>query len=121
MKRWWVLLLLLTTADAQVPPWNNNLLTWTPPTHYADGEVIPAGAIQRYETHVQFNDGVWNVLNLNVPGTAVSRLHIVGTAGKYCYRVVVVSRDVPSYPSDPPVCKVNIAPRPNSVTGVVVQ
>lgn len=112
MKRLLILAsLLLSTADAQVPA-NQARLTWAAPTQDANGLPLPAGSIQRYYVQWTFNGGEWQQLPELAPTTGF--VHGNLAPGRYCYRIIVTARDVPSLPSNE-MCKVITPSAPKAV------
>lgn len=103
-------LLCAGLANAQTQPWNENRISFTPPTTCTTGEPISACAVTGYR--------VERSATTTGPFTAVGSptgspfIHTGAVAGLNCYRVIAISANGESAPSlvTPSACKTNVRP-----------
>lgn len=106
-------LLMLLPLIAQPAPFTATI-TFTAPTHYTNGDVIPVTVALTYNLY-QGKDGGEKVLVGTITGTSTT-INSGLTAGTYCWEVTAVAESIESARSNEG-CKTFVAepPVPNAV------
>jgi len=96
-------------ALAQTQAWDTNIISYTPPTQCSTGEPITACAVIGYRLErSSSSSGTFTTLTA-LPSTATGYTHNGVAAGVNCYRVIALSAQGDSLPSNI-ACKTNVKP-----------
>lgn len=96
-------------ALAQTQAWDTNVISYTPPTACSTGEPITACPVTGYRLErAASSSGTYTAL-ATLASTATGYTHNSAVAGTNCYRVVALSAQGDSLPSNT-ACKVNTKP-----------